>query len=88
MSNDGLIIENMDLSHIYLAVSNMKYKKCSACSMVLASPPCRVSRISPPPAGFVDHQVKNSTFHIPDQHNTTAIDSYRRQRQIEPAGKG
>ena len=55
--------------------------------MVLASPPCRVFRISPPPAGFVDHQVKNSTFHIPDQHNTTVIDSYHMQKQIEPAGK-
>ena len=71
----------------YEICSNLYMKKCNACSMVLASPPCRVFRISPPPAGFVDHRVKNSTFHIPDQHNTTAIDSYHRQKQIEPAGK-
>ena len=28
MSNDGLIIENMDLSHIHLAVNPLKWSKC------------------------------------------------------------
>ena len=43
--------------------------------------------VSPPPAGFEDHQVENSTFHIQDQHNTTEAGSYHRQKQTRPAGK-